>query len=119
MQFFFDFFNTNEISKFVRFNFSSDQFIPNSSKKRTFDLLPPVGFHKLLKPLFPMKFNITVPVKPYVKRFLENNYGNPVDFRNHPRESEMFIIVRIVKTEDPNTRQPTWCGDNPRPRLHQ
>ena len=37
-----------------------------------------------------MKFNITVPVKPYVKRFLENNYGNPVDFRNHPRESEMF-----------------------------
>jgi hypothetical protein len=37
-----------------------------------------------------MKFNITVPVKPYVKRFLENNYGNPVDFRNHPRENEMF-----------------------------
>jgi hypothetical protein len=37
-----------------------------------------------------MKFNITVPVKPYVKRFLENNYGDPVDFRNHPRENEMF-----------------------------
>ncbi len=37
-----------------------------------------------------MKFNLTVPVKPYVKRFLENNYGNPVDFRNHPRENEMF-----------------------------
>jgi len=37
-----------------------------------------------------MKFNITVPVKPYVKRFLENNYGNPVDFRSHPRENEMF-----------------------------
>lgn len=37
-----------------------------------------------------MKFNITVPVKTYVKRFLENNYGNPVDFRNHPRENEMF-----------------------------
>jgi len=37
-----------------------------------------------------MKFNLTVPVKPYVKRFLENNYGNPVDFRNHTRENEMF-----------------------------
>lgn len=37
-----------------------------------------------------MKFNVTVPVKPYVKRFLENNYGNPVDFRNHARENEMF-----------------------------
>ena len=90
MQSFFDFFNSYEISKFVLFNFSSDQFNPNSSKKRTFDLLPPVGFHKLLKPFFPMKFNITVPVKPYIKRFLENNYGNPVDFRNYPRENEMF-----------------------------
>jgi len=37
-----------------------------------------------------MKFNVTVLCKPYVKRFLENNYGNPVDFRNHPRENEMF-----------------------------
>ena len=37
-----------------------------------------------------MKFNVSVPVKPYVKRFLENNYGSPVDFRGHPREKEMF-----------------------------
>jgi hypothetical protein len=37
-----------------------------------------------------MKFNVTVPVKPYVKRFLENNYGTPIDFKNHPRENEMF-----------------------------
>ena len=37
-----------------------------------------------------MKFNITVPAKPYIKQFLENNYGNHVDFRNHPRENEMF-----------------------------
>jgi hypothetical protein len=37
-----------------------------------------------------MKFVVTVPVKSYVKRFLENNYGNPVDFKNHPRENEMF-----------------------------
>ena len=37
-----------------------------------------------------MKFIVTVPVKPYIKRFLENNYGNPVDFRSHPRENEQF-----------------------------
>ena len=37
-----------------------------------------------------MNFTVTVPVKPYVKRFIENNYGCPVDFRNHPRENEMF-----------------------------
>ena len=29
-------------------------------------------------------------MKPYVKRFLENNYGNPVDFHKHPRENELF-----------------------------
>ena len=50
-----------------------------------------------------MKFNITVPVKPYVKRFLENNYGNPVDFRNHPRENEMF--KRMLK-------KPTYDNDH-------
>jgi hypothetical protein len=37
-----------------------------------------------------MKFNVQVPVKPYVKRFLENNYGHPVDFRNYPRENDLF-----------------------------
>ena len=37
-----------------------------------------------------MNFNVFVPVKPYVKRFVENNYGCPADFRNHPRENEMF-----------------------------
>jgi len=37
-----------------------------------------------------MKFIVTVPVKPYIKRYLENNYGSPVDFRNHPRENELF-----------------------------
>ena len=37
-----------------------------------------------------MQFNVSVPVKPYVKRFLEINFGNPVDFRNYPRENEMF-----------------------------
>ena len=42
-----------------------------------------------------MKFNVTVPVKPYVKRFLENNYGDPVDFHSPPRENEM--IKRMLK----------------------
>jgi hypothetical protein len=37
-----------------------------------------------------MKFIVTVPVKPYVKRFLENNFGQPVRFANYPRENEMF-----------------------------
>lgn len=58
------------------------------------NLLPPVGFNSLI----PLKFNISVPVKPYVKRFLENNYGNPVDFRYHPRENEMF--KRMLKKPD-------------------
>ena len=67
-----------------------DSSLEIKTKNSIFDLLPPMGFHKLLKPLFPMKFNITVPLKPYIKRLLENNYGNPVDFRNYPRENEMF-----------------------------
>jgi hypothetical protein len=37
-----------------------------------------------------MNFNVLVPVKPYVKRFVENNYGCPADFHGHPRENEMF-----------------------------
>ncbi len=48
------------------------------------------GFSVSMKTYSPMQFNVTVPVKPYVKRFLENNYGDPVDFRNHPRENELF-----------------------------
>ena len=37
-----------------------------------------------------MKFTVSIPVKLYVKRFLENNYGNPIDFHSFPRENEMF-----------------------------
>jgi len=37
-----------------------------------------------------MSFTVSVPVKPYVKRFLENNYGYPVNFRNYPKENIMF-----------------------------
>ncbi len=45
-----------------------------------------------------MIFTINVPVKPYVKRFLENNYGNPVNFNSHPREKDFFI--RLLKKPD-------------------
>jgi len=47
-----------------------------------------------------MKYIVTVPVKPYVKRFLENNYGNPIDFRKHPRENEFFR--RMLRKPDYN-----------------
>lgn len=42
-----------------------------------------------------MKFDVIIPVKPYVKRFLENNYGAPVDFHSHPRENDLFL--RMLK----------------------
>jgi hypothetical protein len=32
----------------------------------------------------PEKFVVTIPVKPYVKRFVELNYGLPADFTAHP-----------------------------------
>ena len=47
-----------------------------------------------------MIFFVTIPVKLYVKRFLENNYGNPVDFRKFPREHEMF--KRMLKRPNKN-----------------
>jgi hypothetical protein len=37
------------------------------------------------------KFFVTIPVKPYVKRYLENNYGSPVNFDEHPDEKSHFI----------------------------
>jgi hypothetical protein len=49
-----------------------------------------------------MKFNVTIPCKRYVKRFLENNYGNPVNFSKHPRENEMFrrMLKKPCKDQD-------------------
>lgn len=51
-----------------------------------------------------MNFTITVPVKPYVKRFLENNYGSPVNFRNHPREKDFFIRMLHRPAKEYETR---------------
>ena len=38
---------------------------------------------------------IQIPVKPYVRRFIENNYGSPADFGNHPQENALFL--RMLK----------------------
>jgi hypothetical protein len=37
-----------------------------------------------------LKFSVTVPVKPYVKRFLEINYGSPVDFSLNAEAHKFF-----------------------------
>ena len=42
-----------------------------------------------------MIFTVSVPVKLYVKRFLENNYGDPINFNRHQREKEFFY--RMLK----------------------
>lgn len=58
-----------------------------------------------------MNFTITVPVKPYVKRFLENNFGNPVNFKFHPNEKEFFF--RMLKK--PNRHYDSkYLNDMPR-----
>jgi len=36
------------------------------------------------------KYTVTIPVKPYVYRFLEINYGVPVNFSNHPKTHYLF-----------------------------
>jgi hypothetical protein len=39
----------------------------------------------------PEKFVVTIPVKPYVKRFIEQNYGLPADFSKDPDAHKFFI----------------------------
>lgn len=53
-----------------------------------------------------MNFNVTVQVKPYVKRFLENNYGDPVNFNCHPREKEMFKRMLKKPNNDNDHKYP-------------
>jgi hypothetical protein len=43
-----------------------------------------------MKQASPQKFTITIPVKPYVKRFIEINYGLPADFTNDPQTNKFF-----------------------------
>lgn len=37
------------------------------------------------------KFVVTIPVKPYVKRFLSINYADPVDFTTDPEVNRFFL----------------------------
>ena len=39
----------------------------------------------------PEKFVVTIPVKPYVKRFLSINHGNPVDLTSDPETNRFFL----------------------------
>lgn len=41
-------------------------------------------------PKKPLYFTIQIPVKPYVRKFLETNFGNPVNFNGHPEDIEFF-----------------------------
>lgn len=49
----------------------------------------------------PEKFVVTIPVKPYVKRFVELNYGLPADFTKHPDIQKE--VIRCLKK--PRTRK--------------
>jgi hypothetical protein len=46
------------------------------------------------------RFFVTIPVKPYVKRYLEINYGSPVCFDEHP--DEKTELMKLLKR--PNRR---------------
>ena len=48
-----------------------------------------------------LKFLVFIPVKPYVKRYLEINYGNPVNFRDDPKH-QAFLVSLLQK---PNKRR--------------
>jgi len=54
------------------------------------------------------KFTVSIPVKPYVKRFLEINFGLPVDFTGDP-ESNKFFKELLHK---PNTSSDRKYSDN-------
>jgi hypothetical protein len=41
----------------------------------------------------PEKFVVTLPVKPYVKRFIEINYGFPANFSSNPDVNKFFLSL--------------------------
>lgn len=47
------------------------------------------------------KFTVSIPVKPYVKRFLEINYGSPLDLSTNPASHEKFNYL----LQHPNSYQ--------------
>lgn len=52
----------------------------------------------------PQKFTVTIPVKPYVKRFLEKKYTLPVDFSNNSRDNAFFQKL-LRKPDSSNDRK--------------
>jgi len=47
----------------------------------------------------PQKFRVTIPVKAYIKRFIELNYGDPADFTDDPETNKYFLNL----LKKPNT----------------
>lgn len=46
-----------------------------------------------------LKFLVFIPVKPYVKRYLEINYGNPVSFCDDPKH-QSFLVSLLRKPNE-------------------
>ena len=58
----------------------------------------------------PQKFTITIPVKPYVKRFLEFNYSLPIDFVKDPLVNKFFrSLLRKPNTQYENKYPDVIC----------
>lgn len=56
------------------------------------------------------KFTVSIPVKPYVKRFLEINYGMPVDFNHSPMCHKFFQgLLRKPNTTDDKKYPDSIC----------
>jgi len=55
----------------------------------------------------PLKFTVQIPVKPYVKKFIESNYGSPVNFACHPEE--MLLFHHLLK--EPSYRRDLYTND--------
>ena len=55
----------------------------------------------------PEKFVVTLPVKPYVKRFIEINYGFPANFTSNSDVNKFFLS--LLKKPD-NSKDKTLSG---------
>lgn len=63
---------------------------------------------KKVKTMPARKFHISVPVKPYVKRFIELNFGNPAYF--HPDKAEYKVLRECLKdSRKYDKRLPQLC----------
>ena len=55
-----------------------------------------------------LKFSVFIPVKPYVKRYLEINYGNPVSFRDDPKHQQ-FVVSLLRKPNNHHRSKYSDC----------